>query len=55
MVLIAQHYYFLIEIFIDACCIFIGQNYTRVVKNRKEASGRVPTCDKIVDFKVTAK
>ena len=44
--------YFLTEIFIDTCCIYIGPNYTRVVKNIKEARDRLPICDIIVGFSV---
>lgn len=44
--------YFLTEIFIDTCCIYIGQNYTRVVKNIKEVSDGFPICEIIVGFSV---
>ena len=54
MILIIQHYYFLIKIFIDICVIYIVQNYPRVMKNIKEASDRAPTHDKIAGFNVTS-
>lgn len=53
MILIIQHYYFLIKIFIDIYALYVVQNYTRVVKNIKEASDRAPTHDKIAGFNVT--
>lgn len=52
VVLRVQQCYFLTEIFIDTCCIYIGQNYTSIVRNIKEASDRFPICDIIVDFSV---